>query len=139
MTSRRGLDPEAGTWTVELAVWTPLLVVVVLALVGLGRIAAADQLVTAAAHDAARAASLEHDPQRAAASAREAASVAVAGDVRCAELTVIVDTSDFRPGGTVSATVTCKARLADLGLPHLPGQRALSGRSVSPIDLFQSR
>ncbi|MCP3859947.1 MAG: pilus assembly protein, partial [Phycisphaeraceae bacterium] len=84
-----------------------LLGFVALAIYG-GRVVQAESDVRSAAHEAARAASLEGSPEAADASAR---TVAVANltrsGVACGPSPeVVVDVSQFGPGGQVSVTIT---------------------------------
>jgi len=89
---RAGAD--RGSVTVELVLLAPVLLAVLGLIVGLGRIADAGGLVTGAARDGARAASLARTPAAAAAAARTAA----AGDLTdaglaCPGLDVAADTA----------------------------------------------
>ena len=118
---------------------SPLLVVLALVAVGFGRTASTRLEVNSAARQAARAASLARDPDTAAAQARSTAQAALAEDrVTCADLTVVVDTTDFTPGGTVAVAISCTTRLADVAMPGLPGQATLRARFVSPVDVYRS-
>jgi hypothetical protein len=47
---------------------------------------------------------------------------------------VSVDTTAFRPGGQVTVTVRCTARLSDVALAGFPGSKTLTGSSVSPLE-----
>jgi hypothetical protein len=91
-----------------------------------------DLHTTAAA--AARAASLQRDPAAAQAAAETTAAHA---DTGCTSLIVRVDTSGFRPGGTVTATVTCTVDLSDLAGLAVPGTTTLTATATSPVDLWR--
>lgn len=41
--------------------------------------------------------------------------------------------------GNVHVTIQCTVPLADLALPGLPGSRAMSGHSISPVDTYRDR
>lgn len=64
---------EGGSATVELVIWVPVLVSLLLFVVALGRLANARAKVDAAARDGARAASLVRSPSEAASAAEAAA------------------------------------------------------------------
>jgi Flp pilus assembly protein TadG len=126
-----------GSVSVELVVLAPVVIAVLCLVVGLGRIADADGQVSGAARDAARAASLTTDPV----AANQAARGAAAGDVvsagiDCAALRVATDTARFSPGGEVSVTVACTARLAGLAMSGLPGAKTLTATATAPIDRY---
>jgi len=130
---------DRGSVTVELVLLAPVLLAVLGLIVGLGRIADAGGLVTGAARDGARAASLARTPAAAAAAARTAA----AGDLTdaglaCPGLDVAADTAAFVPGGLVRVTVRCTVRLADLAVPGLPGTRTLTATSAAPLERYRS-
>ncbi|MEO3810765.1 TadE family protein [Sphaerisporangium sp. B11E5] len=131
---------ERGTTAVELILLAPLLIVLALLMVALGRLVTARLDVNNAAHQAARAASLARTPVAAASAARSAAGAALASRrVTCARRTVDVTLGSFQPGGKVTVSVTCRVRLADIAMVHIPGGTALSARSVAPIDYWRSR
>jgi len=133
-----------GSTTLELAIITPVaLALGALILVG-GRIALAQQTVQAAAHDAARSASISRTAGEAHGAARSAANSSLNNQgLTCAERTVNVDTSGFaRPLGvpaTVTADVSCRVNLGDVALPGLPGTIPVSGHATSPLDQFRER
>lgn len=134
--SRRG---EAGGATVELVLLTPLLVLVLLFVVALGRLASARLEVDAAASQAARAASMARDPATAATLALSLATATLAAHhLICAPLSVSTDTAAFVPGGTVTVRVSCTASLAGLSLLRLPGAETLTSRFVEPLDTYRS-
>ncbi|WP_194906240.1 TadE family protein [Catenulispora rubra] len=132
MTSR---DREEGSAAVEMVVATPLLILVVLFTVGLGRVTEAQMLAETAAGSAARAASLARSADQAVVAAH--ATVQANSSVSCPNPNVIVDTSAFRPGGTVAVTVDCHPRLADITGVGFPGTVQISERMVSGIDTWR--
>jgi Flp pilus assembly protein TadG len=129
---------DRGVLAIELAIMAPFLIVMVVMVAGLGRMAGARSQVNAAAREAARAASLERVVTRApaAGAAAAAASLAEAG-LTCAAMAVDVDTSDYRPGGQVRATVTCSASMAGLGLVF-PVSKTFAATAVVPIEQYRS-
>lgn len=129
-----------GSVTVEMALATPLLVLFLLFAVACGRLVTAQLDVDAAAHAAARAASLARTIPAALADARRAATDTLAAHgATCRTPTVRVALDGLRPGGgVVTATVTCTVPLADLTLVHLPGARTVSSTSAAPIDVYRA-
>jgi Flp pilus assembly protein TadG len=106
---------DRGGASVELALLTPLLILLALLVVLGYRVTAADSTAEAAAHAAARAATLERTPD----AARQAAVQATADAVRtqrmsCATHQLTLEVAGFEPGEPVTATVTCTAALADI-------------------------
>ena len=130
---------EEGTAAVEFVLIVPVLVCAFLLVVGLGRMAHARQQVESVAADAARAASLERNTSQSTTVARSTA-IAALGDrgVSCQNLDLNVDTSDYRPGGTVRVRVSCTASLGDVALSGLPGQRVFTANAVVPIESYRS-
>lgn len=134
----RARRTERGTIAVEVAVIAPAFIFLMLLVVFAGKVSEADGNVERAASVAARAASLRQHPGDAAADAQEAArqNLLRAG-VPCLDLTTSVDTSDFRPGGTVTITVRCRASMADVSLIGVPGIRTFTARAVEVIDTYR--
>lgn len=129
---------ERGSAALELVIVTVPLITVVMLVVTAGRLVAAEGTLGGAARAAARAGAA----QRTAAGALAAAEAAVAADlegskVACDRLDVGVDTSDFRPGGTVGVTLLCEVRVADLLPLPLPGGRAVSARALAVVDVLR--
>src|SRR6478609_7685362 len=100
---RGGVDRDRGSMTTELVVLAPIMIVLLLLVVGLGRYAHGKQLVEQAAAAAARAASLTSTATQATSRAQRAAAGSL-GDagVSCGGMTTTVDTGSFRPGGVVA-------------------------------------
>jgi Flp pilus assembly protein TadG len=142
MTSRaihRVGTEESGSVATELVLLTPLLLLMLLFVVALGRTVSARTEVDGAAAQAARAASIARDPATATAMAQQAATTALGSDhVTCANLTVTTDTADFEPGGQVAVTVTCTVDLADLVGLRLPASQSISSTSTSVIDVYRA-
>jgi Flp pilus assembly protein TadG len=130
---------ESGSVTAELVLLTPLLILLLLFVVALGRLAGARLDVDGAAAQAARAASIARDPATATAMAQQTATAALGSDdVSCAQLHVSTDTTQFTPGGSVAVTVTCSVSLSDLSGLRLPASESLSSRFVAVIDQYRS-
>jgi Flp pilus assembly protein TadG len=130
---------DRGSAAVEITVLAPLLMTVLMLMVFLGRITEARAVIADAAHQAARAASAAPGPGIAAVRARATAGTALDGrGLACAHFTVTVRLARFRPGGTVTATVTCTTGLGDLTLLRLPGSTTLTAAFTSGIDRFRA-
>jgi Flp pilus assembly protein TadG len=137
--SRRLGDREGGSVATELVLLTPLLLLMLLFVVALGRTVSARLEVDGAAAQAARAASIARDPATATAMAQQAATTALGSDgVTCAGLTINTDTADFVPGGQVQVTVTCHVDLADLIGLRLPASQSISSTATSVIDVYRA-
>lgn len=114
----------------------PLLYAVVVAP---GRQQGAAINVDGAAYAAARAASMVRAKHEAPDAAKKAAADALqVGTVTCRRLSVAVDTSDFRPSGSVTVTVTCAVDLSDLTDANLPSELLVSSPFSAPIDEHRS-
>ena len=130
---------ETGSVVAELVLLTPLLILVLLFVVALGRLAGARIDVDGAAAQAARAASIARDPATATATATQTATAALGSDnVTCAQLSVSTDTAQFQPGGLVAVTVTCTVSLSDLTGLRLPASESISSRFVEVVDTYRS-
>ena len=127
---------EKGSATLELVVLTPVLVGLLLLVVAAGRLVDARSALVGSARSAARAATTARSPEQ----ARRAATAITDSRSRpgphCGHLAVTLDTTAFRAGGTVTATVTCTVSLSDLVGLSLPGYRTLTARATEPLDTF---
>lgn len=129
---------DAGFGSLELVIITPVLLVMLLLVVGFGRLTHGRQLVEQAAAAAARAGTLDSTPAQASVDAEQAAhDVLDQAGVSCSKFDVGVDTSQFAPGGQVSVTVTCTTSLSDLGLVGFPGSKTLTASASSPLEQFR--
>ncbi|MGH8996496.1 MAG: TadE/TadG family type IV pilus assembly protein [Acidimicrobiales bacterium] len=130
---------ESGAVSTELVLLTPLLILMLLFVVALGRLSGARLDVDGAAAQAARAASIARDPATATAMATQTASAALGSDhVTCGQLTVSTNTAQFTPGGSVAVTVTCVVGLSDLTGLRLPASESVSSTATSVIDTYRS-
>lgn len=130
---------QRGDAAVELTLLAPVLLVILLFIVGLGRMAHANQQVESVAADAARAASLERNTSASTNVAQQAAtrSLDQAG-LSCTNMDVNVDVSQYKPGGTVKVTVICTASMGDVAMAGFPGTRKFTATSVVPIEYYRS-
>lgn len=133
-----GRRDERGTSAIELTLIAPVLMVILLFVVGLGRMAHARQQIESVAADSARAASLERNTSQSTRAAQRAAAQSL-GDagVACTNLRVDVDLSSYQPGGRVRVTVTCTTQLRDVALAGFPGSRVFSATSIVPIETYR--
>jgi Flp pilus assembly protein TadG len=132
---RRGED---GTVPLELVIIAPVLVVLLAILVLAWRISEAGNQVTAAAAEAARAASLERDVSASRAAGVEAARRTLEDrGLACTDLDVNLDVSAYEPGGSVTATVSCTAKLSDLNVPGAPGSWTEEASFTEPIERYR--
>jgi Flp pilus assembly protein TadG len=130
---------ERGSVTAELVLLTPLLILLLLFVVALGRLSGARLDVDGAAAQAARAASIARDPTTASAMAQQTATAALGSDgVTCGHLTVSTNTAQFASGGSVAVTVTCSVGLSDLTGLRLPASEAVTSTASSVIDTYRS-
>jgi Flp pilus assembly protein TadG len=130
---------ESGSVATELVLLTPLLILMLLFVVALGRLAGARLDVDGAAAQAARAASIARDPSTATAMAQQTATAALGSDgVTCGHLTVNTDTTQFAPGGSVVVTVTCSVGLSDLTGLRLPASESITSTATSVIDTYRA-
>jgi Flp pilus assembly protein TadG len=129
---------ERGSATAELVLVTPLLILFVLFIVGLGRLAHARALVNDAAAQAARAATLQYlSPGQATAAAQQTAAAALASaGLACASQSTSVDTGQDHPGGTITVTLTCQVNLSNVTAAGFPDSTTLRASFTSPIDTY---
>ena len=135
---RRRPRREHGSATAELVLVTPLLILFVLFIVGLGRLAHARAMVNDAAAQAARAATLQYlNPGQATAAAQQTATAALqSAGLACASQSTSVDTGSDHPGGTITVTLTCQVNLASLTAAGFPGAETLRASFTSPVDTY---
>lgn len=134
--SRRIAD--RGSASLELVLMAPVLIVLLLFVVLVGRLGQARTDVDRAARDAARAASIARTSDAAHDSAAAAARATLAdGGVACRSMTIELDAAAFAPDGAVHATVGCSVDLADLSLLGVPGSRTIKATFTQPVDAFR--
>jgi Flp pilus assembly protein TadG len=153
--------PEAidrGSVSVEVAVLAPAFLALVVVAAVAGRTAVANEAIDAAAHDAARAASISRTEtaarNAALAAARErlnwaglscTAAPAVTLTGRVGTATTSFTAAFNSPLGTdasVVVTVACQVRITDLHmsfLPGMPNSKLVSATFTSPLDRYRTR
>jgi Flp pilus assembly protein TadG len=131
-------DGQEGLMALELAIITPVVIVMLLAVVAFGRVTHGRQLVDEAAAVGGRAAALAETPAQADREARSAVrnTLAQAG-ISCQAARVDVDTRAFVPGGQVIVAVRCVSELSGLALTGLPGRLTLTATSHTPIETYR--
>jgi Flp pilus assembly protein TadG len=135
---------ERGSAAIEAAIGVPAFALFVGLIIFGGRTATAHEALQTAASAAARSASLARDGRTAQAEAQDAAAASITNQhIRCTQVDVAVDTSDFAkaPGvpGTVAVTVSCRLDLSDLAVPGVPGSKVLRSTMSSPVDTWRER
>lgn len=134
---RRACGAE-GSASLELVLLTPAIVLLLLLVVMGGRYAQARADVDAAARDAARAGSIARGTDSAVTGGEAAARARLQeGGVTCRTLTVVLDTADFRAGGSVTASVSCIVDLGDLTGLKLPASRTFTASFTEPVDVYR--
>ncbi|MEV0318137.1 TadE/TadG family type IV pilus assembly protein [Streptomyces sp. NPDC050658] len=128
---------DIGSVTMELVLLIPLLITMLWLLLFCGRLADTRIRIEDAAHQAARAASAERSTSAAAAEARATAASALSdAGIICRSLDVETNGS-MRPGGTMTATVSCSVDLHDLALLQVPGETTLKAEFAAPVDEYR--
>ncbi|MQY07342.1 TadE family protein [Actinomadura macrotermitis] len=131
---------DDGSMSLEMVLVTPLFVIFLLFLAGVGRMVDAQSQVDGAARDAARAASLARSERDAVDMAEKAGDASLKGRNWCTGgPQVKADTYNWRPGGTVKVKVFCDVDLSDMSFIGLPGTKELTGDALAPIDFYTYR
>lgn len=129
---------ERGSASVELAILTIPIMILVAFSVFVGRYAATYQEVTSASRDAARAASVRQTPGQAEIDGRTAAENTLrTRSVSCPSPEINIETGELYPGGRVVATVDCTVSLADLTGLGMPGSVRIGARSIAVVDTYR--
>ncbi len=132
----RGDDGQA---IAELVIVAPVLLLIIVLMVALGRIDSAQGDVESAARAGVQAAVVQANAAEAQTEAASSAISNLAGaGLTCPSPEISTDTSNFVAGGTVSVTVTCVTSLADVSVPGMPGSKKLTATTTAPLDEFHS-
>ena len=131
---------DRGSVAAEITVLTPLLIMLlVFVAVVIHRGVDARIRLDDAAHQAARAASLQRSAPAAVTAARSTAQGALSGaGVVCHSVGVNTVTAGLVPGGTVTVTLSCTVDVSDAMVLGVPGQRVLSATASEPVDTWRS-
>ncbi|MEC3978884.1 TadE/TadG family type IV pilus assembly protein [Amycolatopsis sp. H20-H5] len=132
---------DRGSVAAEVTLVAPLLIMLlVFVAVVIHRGVDARLRLDDAAHQAARAASIQRSPASAATAAQSTASGALSSaGVTCQSLRVDTTTGGVQPGGTVAVTVSCTVDVGDALILGVPGQKRLSATAVEPLDTWRSK
>lgn len=129
---------ERGSASLELVLLTPALVLLLLLVAAGGRLEQARGQLDGTAREAARAASIARSAPNAESDAQALATQRLGDEgITCADLSVATDTSNFRAGGFVTTTVSCRVDLSDLFGLALPGSRTMTATATEPIDVYR--
>jgi Flp pilus assembly protein TadG len=131
---------DRGSAAAEITVITPLLIMLlVLVAVVIHRGVDARLRLDDAAHQAARAASMQRSAPTAISAARSTAQSALStAGVVCRTVRVNTDTARLVPGGTVTVTLSCPVDFRDAVILGVAGQRILSATASEPVDTWRS-
>ncbi|GHH32158.1 TadE/TadG family type IV pilus assembly protein [Lentzea cavernae] len=129
---------QRGSAAAEVALWAPIMVMaLVFVAVVVHRGVDARLRLNDVAHQAARAASIEHTNARAVAEATAVATQALAGaGISCRGLNVEV--GGLRPGAMVTVTVSCTVDLSGGALLGVPAAKRLSSTASEVVDAWRS-
>lgn len=134
---------EHGGIALEAAIIAPALLMLLVLIIGAGRVGGAHSAIDSAAANAARAASISRTSGEAQSQAQAAAVATLSGQgTSCPSPSVSVDTSGLGAPigqvGVVTVTVTCAVQLGDLaGVPI--GARTVTGEASSVVDAYRGR
>ena len=120
---RRG---ERGSFSVELAVLAPTLLLVISFIISVGRVTEGRAMVQGAARDAARAATINHNGTAEQAALDAYAAATANRDCDPLGLNPVVPA----PGGRVTATATCR-------VTTLWGKQTITAQAASVVDIFR--
>ncbi|WP_030486154.1 TadE/TadG family type IV pilus assembly protein [Micromonospora chokoriensis] len=145
---------ERGSVSIEVAVLAPAFIALMVLAGVVGRTALAAEALDAAAHDAARAASISRNADTARAAALDAAQQQLDWHgLACANNLAPTFTgtpssfdgafgSQVGTDATVTVTITCMVSFQDIALDILPGtqsQKEITASFTSPLDRYRSR
>jgi Flp pilus assembly protein TadG len=115
----------------------PAVIGLALLVIALGRGVDARARAGSAAESAAQAAALERDADAAVSAARRVAEAMLVADDTCGRPLVLVDTSQFRPGGEVSVTVECRSSNRAVEAVQ-DGDRATRATATAHVDRYRA-
>jgi Flp pilus assembly protein TadG len=130
--------------SIEAVLIVPAFLLFLLLVLAIGRTVAAQADVHAAVVQAARVVSLQDNAEAGQAAGQQAIQDSLTTNkVICQSIDITIESTalDLPPGepGQVSAAVTCLVALADLSVPGLPGQVAITEDFTTPINTYESR
>ena len=119
-----------------LALLAPAAIGLAVVIVFLGRGVDSRATVQSAAESAAQAAAQERTPAAAVAAANEVGAAMLVDPATCDAPAVLVDTSAFRPGGSVAVTISCTVSpegLELIGPPRTDEHTATAFAAIDPL------
>lgn len=127
-----------GSASAELVICTPVVILLAVLALAIGRLVQGQSQVVDVARNAAEAASIWPTASGAKGAAALTASYELVHDgLQCVAPQVDVDTSDLVPGGKVSVAITCVVRLSSVAVPGLPGFVTLHAAAVAPVEQYR--
>jgi Flp pilus assembly protein TadG len=122
---------ERGSAALELVIIAPVLILLLLFVIAVGRTIDARERVQDAAHSAARAATLAATaPQAEQAASQTAAQALASAGVTCSPMNVTAQVGSLTPGSTIAVTVSCRVSTTGVTGLELPTTVSSTFRSV---------
>jgi Flp pilus assembly protein TadG len=131
------MEDESGAVATELAVLTPVLVLMMLFVVFAGRLGQAEQDLTHAVAEAARVAAIERGGDVAARTRLTVMRNVAAAGVDCRSLEIMLDGHPPRAGTTVGVTARCEVDMTGVAGLGLPRHRVLEATAVEVVDTYR--
>lgn len=127
-------DADHGSVSVELAILAPLVTILLMCIVLVGRVQSSRADIEAAARAAARDLSIARDPTAGIAHAEQvAASILDVGSPTCRSMTFTPNIADR----IVSVTVACVVDLEAAAVLPVPGSMTLTASATEVLDLYR--
>jgi hypothetical protein len=138
-----GLRADRGNAPLELVLIAPVILMVIMLVIAVGRVSTAQAAVDAAAREAARQASVATSAATAKQAAVSGALSALAADgLNCQPIVQVplgAFNSPIGTAATIRVQVICLVHLSDLLVPGVPGSIRLTAHFSSPLDPYRSR
>ena len=133
---RRSLRDDRGSTSVELVILAPLIGILLLSVVVVGRVQVARADVEGAARSAARQIAIARDPQSAISSAQSGAGASLdVGSPSCRTMTFTSSITEE----WVTVTVSCVVDLDDASVLPVPGSMTVTATATEIIDAHRER
>ena len=130
----RDRDSERGSVSVELIILAPIIGVLLVAVVAVGRVDNARADIEGAARSAARDLSIARDPHAAIGRVRESTAAMVhVGEPGCRHFTFNASVTRTK----VAVDISCQADLDEVNVLPLPGSMTLRASATEAIDAFR--
>jgi len=129
---------DRGSLAIELVILTPLLVIFMMIMVGLGRYVEVQGQVAGAARDAARAASGTQNAGTVLTTAQQTADADLTGGAECASTPRVSfgGGTSLAPGGQINVVVSCTIKLTGLSLAGFAPTKVITAEASAPIDTY---